>query len=132
LKEIEVSGHYSKEVLDRLNSILEKHNCIAVNPSKRGGEQTMSKKKKGTAAVAEGQASDNLVQQSGEVAPPAVTTQKTRLFLFPIFLKLRGEEKTDEEILAEFKNISDKTDSYLKAKIKFFKDHGAEYKRTGQ
>ena len=46
---------------------------------------------------------------------------RKKIYLYPLYLTLRGQKRTDEEILVEFKKVSPEySDKYLLDKIKFF------------
>jgi len=48
-------------------------------------------------------------------------TDKARVFLYPLFIQLRTQKKTDEEILQVFLKHSDRKEGALRRKIRIFK-----------
>ena len=63
-------------------------------------------------------------QKKREKFGVTVTDRKNglkKVYLYPLYLTLRGQHRTDEEILVEFKKVADtRSEKYLRDKIKFF------------
>ena len=43
-----------------------------------------------------------------------------KVYLYPLFLELRAKHTSDDDIIKEFQKVCDRSDSYLRTKIRFY------------